>query len=161
VVVCISSTVVLWWSPLVLPLLAAAVDSGRLLGRGLEHGPEDGNVLLENDRRHSEIALQLLRALAEVLGHVGHVLPLLHLTEELHQAGRPQQRQTETERQTERQGQSVQGITSKSFICSFVHTHIESFRYCLKISTLKCPTFNSSMSGLYACSVLCLFIYLF
>lgn len=70
------------------PLFAAAVDAWRLLRRGLEDGPEDGDVLPEDDGRHGEISLQLVGTLTEVLPQVGHVLPLLQLVEELDQAGR-------------------------------------------------------------------------
>lgn len=68
------------------PLFAAAVNSERLLGRSFEDGFEDGNVLLKDDGRHGEVPLQLLCALTEILRQVGHVLPLLHLTEKLNQA---------------------------------------------------------------------------
>lgn len=68
------------------PLFAAAVNSRRLVWGGLEDGSEDGNILLEDDRRHSEVSLQLLGALTEVLRQVGHVLPLLHLIKELYEA---------------------------------------------------------------------------
>lgn len=39
------------------PLLAASVDTRRLLRRRLEDGLEDGNVLLEEDRRDGEVPL--------------------------------------------------------------------------------------------------------
>lgn len=68
------------------PLLAAAVNSERLLRRSFEDGFEDRNILLEDDCRHSEGPLQLLCALSEILRQVGHVLPLLHLTEKLNEA---------------------------------------------------------------------------
>lgn len=68
------------------PLFAAAVNPRRLLWRGLEDGSEDGNILLEDDRRHGEVSLQLVGALTEVLRQVGHVLPLLHLIKELYEA---------------------------------------------------------------------------
>lgn len=68
------------------PLFAASVNSERLLGWSFEDGFEDGDVLLEDDGRHGEVSLQLLCALSEIVRQVGHVLPLLHLTEELNQA---------------------------------------------------------------------------
>lgn len=70
----------------VLPLLAASVDPRRLIGRRPEDGFEDGNILLEEDRRDGEVPLQLVRATAEVLRQAGHVLPLFDLVEKLNQA---------------------------------------------------------------------------
>lgn len=74
------------------PLLAAAMNPRRLLGRRLEDGFEDGDVLLEDDRRDGEVSLQLVGALTELLRQVGHVLPLLDLVEELYQAAGRRQR---------------------------------------------------------------------
>lgn len=81
---CIQSNMRIWCD--VSPLFAAAVNPRRLLWRGLEDGSEDGNILLEDDRRHGEVSLQLVGALTEVLRQVGHVLPLLHLIKELYEA---------------------------------------------------------------------------
>lgn len=68
------------------PLFTTAVNSRRLLWRRLEDGLEDGDVLLEDDSWNCEVSLQLVGAFTKVLGQVGHVLPLLHLVEELYQA---------------------------------------------------------------------------
>lgn len=62
------------------------MNTRRLLRRRLEDGFEDGDVLLEDDRRNGEVSLQLVGALTELLRQVGHVLPLFDLVEELYQA---------------------------------------------------------------------------
>lgn len=68
------------------PLFATAVNSWRLLWWRLEDGLKDGDVLLKYDGWDCEVSLQLVGAFTKVLRQASHVLPLLHLVEELYQA---------------------------------------------------------------------------
>ncbi len=71
---------------MLLPLFSAASRAGRVVGWIPENVEEDGLVLLEDDGGDSEVSLQPVHLLPEILGQVRHVGPLLHFVEELQQA---------------------------------------------------------------------------
>ena len=71
-----------------LPLFASPRYPWLFIGNALENVKVYGFVFLEDHRGNVKVALKTLNFVAELLGQVGHVLPFLHLVEELNHTER-------------------------------------------------------------------------